>query len=171
MAEVVDPIPLLEVLVRNRVRFVVIGGVAAIAQGYPLPTEDVDVTPARDQENLERLAAALRELRARLRVPRGQKPVAFPVDARMLNLAESWTLSTRFGDLDLIFLPAGTRGFEDLKRSATSVDLGSTVRVRVLVASLADVIRSKEAANRPKDQAQLPALRQTLEIIRRRERG
>lgn len=171
MAEVVDPIPLLRVLVRHQVRFVVIGGIAAIAQGYPLPTEDVDITPARDEENLQQLAAALRDLKARLRVPERQEPVAFPIDARMLAQAESWTLRTRFGDLDVVFLPAGTRGFEDLKRGATSVDLGSRVVVRVLVASLADVIRSKEAANRPKDQAQLPALRQTLEIIHRRKKN
>lgn len=170
MADVVDPIPVLEVLVRHRVRFVVIGGIAAIAQGYPLPTEDVDVTPARDQENLERLAAALRELDARLRVPGGQEAVAFPLDARMLAQAESWTLTTRSGDLDVIFQPAGTRGFDDLKRSAARVELGAPLEAPVLVASLADVIRSKEAANRPKDQAQLPALRQTLEVLRRRER-
>jgi hypothetical protein len=170
MADVIDPIPLLEVLVRHEVRFVVIGGIAAISQGYPLPTEDVDVTPARDPENLERLAGALQELEARLRVPRGQQPVAFPADARMLAQADSWTMTTRFGDLDVMFSPAGTRGFDDLKRDAASVELGLTRRLRVLVASLADVIRSKEAANRPKDQAQLPALRQTLEMIRRRQR-
>jgi hypothetical protein len=143
---------------------------AAIAHGYPLPTEDVDVTPARDPVNLEYLARALRELGAQLRTPRGGAPVAFPIDPKMLAQAESWTLSTRLGDLDVIFQPAGTRGFEDLSRGATRVELGTRVKVRVAIASLADVIRSKEAANRPKDQAQLPALRQTLEMIRERER-
>jgi hypothetical protein len=170
MADVGDPAALLRVLARHRVRFVVIGGIAAIAHGFPLPTEDVDVTPARDVENLERLAAALRELDARLRLPRGRESVAFPHDAEMLARADSWTLSTRLGDLDIVFQPAGTRGFDDLSRGATSVELGTRVKTRVLVAALADVIRSKEAANRPKDQAQLPALRQTLEMIRERQR-
>jgi hypothetical protein len=170
MADVGDPAALLRVLVRHRVRFVVIGGIAAIAHGYPLPTEDLDVTPARDHENLERLAAALRALDARLRLPRGRESVAFPRDAEMLAHADQWMLTTRLGDLDVIFQPAGTRGFDDLSRGATSVELGTRRKIRVLVAALADVIRSKEAANRPKDQAQLPALRQTLEAIRARRR-
>ena len=41
----------------------------------------------------------------------------------MLAQAWSWTLCTRFRDLDVVFLPAGTCAFEDLKRAATSVDL------------------------------------------------
>jgi hypothetical protein len=147
------------------VRFVVVGGVAAIAQGYPLPTEDLDITPDRDSQNLERLAEALRELNARLRARPGEG-VEFPIDADFLARMDTWTLRTDAGDLDVVFVPAGTRGFADLVADAFEVDLG----VPVLIASLRDVIRSKEASNRPKDVAQLPALRQTLEVVRERER-
>lgn len=164
-----DPVSLLEVLTRHRVRFVVVGAVAAISQGYPLPTEDLDITPARDAQNLQRLAKALEELGARLRVSGEPDGVEFPIDAETLAQNEMWTLTTAHGDLDLMFVPAGTRGFEDLRRDATTVELGDERPVRVPVASLADVIRSKEAANRPKDRAQLPALRQTLELIRQRQ--
>jgi hypothetical protein len=160
-----DPRRLIEALAHHSVRFIVVGAVAAIAQGYPLPTEDLDVTPEREPANLERLAAALRELRAKLRVPRGEV-VDFPIDAEFLGRMDVWTLTTDAGDLDIVFVPAGTRGYEDLLADAMEVDLGA----RVLVASLRDVIRSKEAAGRPKDIAQLPALRQTLEVIRERER-
>jgi hypothetical protein len=159
-----DPSRILEVLQRHDVAFVVIGAVAAIAQGYPLPTEDIDVTPARDPENLERLAAALVELGAKLRLPDGGG-LEFPIEARLLAGNESWTLTTRFGPLDLVFMPAGTRGYDDLRKAAIELELGAPV----LVAALADVIRTKEAAGRLKDQAQLPALRQTLEVIRERE--
>jgi predicted nucleotidyltransferase len=70
-----------------------------------------------------------------------------------------WNLTTDAGDLDLRFVPAGTRGFEDLVRDAVRVDItGITLRV----ASLADVIRSKEAAGREKDRAALPLLRRLL---------
>lgn len=169
-AEPLDPVALLEVLLRHQVRFVVIGGIAAISHGYPLPTEDVDVTPSRDRENLERLARALRELDARLRSASDATGVPFPIDADMLRRAESWTLRTRLGDLDIVFVPAGTQGFDDLSADAVLTDLGTTRPVRVLIASLADVIRSKEAANREKDRAQLPALRRTLEILRERQR-
>jgi hypothetical protein len=160
-----DPSRILEVLRRHDVAFVVIGAVAAIAQGYPLPTEDIDVTPARDPENLERLASALVELGAKLRLPDGEG-LEFPIEARLLAGNESWTLTTRFGPLDLVFMPAGTGGYDDLRKAAIELELGAPV----LVAALADVIRSKEAAGRLKDRAQLPALRQTLEVIRERER-
>ncbi|MBA2297992.1 MAG: hypothetical protein H0W14_08140 [Actinobacteria bacterium] len=163
----IDPVPLLRILQRHGVRFVVIGGVAAISQGYPLPTEDLDVTPARDPENLERIAAALRELGAELRVTGGER-VSFPVDPKFLAGSDSWTLATPHGGLDLVFRPAGTEGYDDLKRDASETELAEGLVVAV--ASLRDVIRSKETSNRIKDQAQLPALRQTLEVIRRRER-
>ena len=141
----------------------VIGIIAALAHGYPMTTRDVDVTPSREHTNVERLADALRELDAKLRTPR--EPVDFPIEAEYLGRVDSWTLLTRAGELDILFEPAGTRGYPDLRRDAVEVTLG----VPVLVASLRDVIRMKEASARPKDLAQLPALRQTLEVIRERE--
>jgi hypothetical protein len=159
--------PLLEVLNRHGVDFVVIGAVAAIAQGYPLTTRDLDVTPSAEPANLERLAGAITELDGKLRTAGGAVP--FPVEAAYLGNVQSWTLDTRSGDLDLLFVPAGTRGYDDLKADAVDVDLGRGLVVSM--ASLRGVIRMKEAAGRPKDRAQLPALRQTLEVIRSRERS
>jgi hypothetical protein len=161
-----DAPAILAALQKHCVRFVVIGGVAAIAQGSPLPTEDIDITPDRAVDNLDALASALRDLDAKVRT--AQSPVDFPFDAQMLVQNEMWTLTTRAGDLDLCFEPPGTGGYDDLRRGALELDLGSGTTV--LVAALADVIRSKETAHRPKDIAQLPALRQTLEVIRGRER-
>jgi hypothetical protein len=159
---------LLGVLERHEVVYVVIGAQAAVIHGAPVVTEDLDITPARDAKNLERLAEALRELEPRLRTADEPDGVAFPVDAQMLAGADTWNLSTVLGDLDVAFTPAGTAGFDDLRRSATSVELGDGLVVHV--ASLADVIRSKEAAGREKDRAQLPLLRRTLEAIREADR-
>ena len=127
-----------------------------------MATRDLDVTPSREPENVERLAEALRQLQAKLRTPR--EPVDFPIEADYLAGVPSWTLVTPLGELDILFEPAGTRGYDDLKRDAVEVMLG----VPVLVASLADVIRMKQATGREKDQIQLPALRRTLEVTRRR---
>ncbi len=160
-----DPLPLLEALQRHGVDFIVVGAAAAVSQGSPVPTYDLDVTPARNRENFERIASALGDLDAQLRTP--TEPVPFPVDAMMLAGGEAWTLDTNAGALDLVFVPAGTRGYEDLLRDALSLDLGTGTPA--LVASLPDVIRMKEASNREKDRVQLPALRRTLELIRRRE--
>jgi hypothetical protein len=158
---------MLDVLQRHGVRYVVVGAFSAVVQGYPLATFDLDVTPARDAENLERLADALRELGARLRVPRGE-PVPFPVDAAMLGQGTAWTLATDAGPLDVVFEPAGTAGYDDLV--ADSIE----IRIRdmaIRLASVRDVIRMKEAAGREKDMLTLPALRRTLEEIRRDERA
>jgi hypothetical protein len=163
-----DPLAILRALERHRVRYVLIGAAAARIAGAPVVTEDVDVTPARDRANLGRLAVALRELDARLRSATDPEGVPFPVDADMLASAEIWALTTLAGDLDVCFTPSGTRGYPDLRREASRERLGSGLTVTV--ASLRDVIRSKEAAGRSKDLAQLPLLRQTLEQIRERER-
>jgi hypothetical protein len=163
-----DPKRLISTLVRRDVRFVVIGAIAAIAQGYPLNTQDVDITPAREPDNLERLAAALKDLDARLRIPNDASGIEFPIEPRFLGSVDSWTLKTPSGDIDLLFRPSGTAGYEDLKRGALSAKLWGH---EVLVASLQDIIRMKEAAARPKDLAQLPALRQTLDVRRERDQS
>jgi hypothetical protein len=163
-----DPLEILRVLQRHRVRYVLIGAAAARIAGAPVVTEDIDVTPASDRQNLERLAAALRELGARLRTAEDPEGVEFPIDGATLSGAER-TLTTSSGDLDIAFTPAGTRGYDDLRREASDVRLDRSLVVSV--ASLRDVIRSKEAAGRDKDLAQLPLLRRTLEQIRDRERS
>jgi hypothetical protein len=161
-----DPKPLIQVLQKHDVAFIVVGIIAAVAQGSPVPTRDLDVTPSQTAENYERLTAALVDLDAKLRLPDGTG-LEFPIEPSYLAGNTAWTLLTRFGVLDLAFLPAGTRGFDDLRRHAIALDIGTGKPV--LVASLIDVIRMKEASGRPKDEAALPALRQTLEVIRERE--
>ncbi len=160
-----EPGEILRALEAHHVRYVVIGAIAAVSAGAPILTTDLDVTPDNSRENLERLARALRDLEARLRSPSSPEGVPFPIDTGTLATAESWTLVTRAGDLDLVFSPAGTGGYVDLHRGAKRERIAGIV---VPVASLADVIRSKEAANREKDSMQLPILRRTLELIRER---
>jgi hypothetical protein len=153
----------LEVLARHRVRFLLIGGYAAIARGSPLLTGDIDICYSRDDENLERLAGALRELRATLR---GAPPdVPFRLDAKALKEGDHFTFSTTAGPLDCLGTPTGTRGFDDLNQAATDVDLdGLTVRVP----AVDDLIRMKRAAGRLKDQAGLEWLRALREEMAER---
>lgn len=161
------PDKILEVLERHGVLYVVIGGLAAQVHGSPYITRDVDVTPARDRANFVRLAASLRELEAMLRVPDLDEPVEVPLDEHSFQQGTTWTYVTKHGNLDVALLPDGTRGYDDLRRDAGREQL--TDSLAVMVASLADVIRSKEAAGREKDRAVLPALRQVLERSRERE--
>lgn len=159
---------ILEVLERHGVLYVVIGGFAAELRGSPYVTRDVDVTPARTRDNFTRLAAALGELGAKLRVPNMDEPMEVPLDERSFEQGTTWTYVTKHGYLDVALLPDGTRGYEDLRRAATREQL--TESLTILVASLADVIRSKEAAGREKDRAVLPVLRHVLERSRAKER-
>lgn len=144
----------LRVLAHHRVRHVLIGGYGAIARGSPILTGDIDICYARDDENLERLAAALRDLKATLR---GAPPeVPFQLDAKALKEGDHLTFTTTAGSLDCLGTPAGTQGFGDLDRDAGDVDLkGMLVRV----ASVEDLIRMKRAAGRPKDIVGLEWLR------------
>jgi len=159
-----QPAEIIAALERHRVRYVIIGGLAATLHGSPVMTTDADVCPAREGDNLERLARALVELRARIRTPGVPGGLVFACDAMFLSrIGVALNLTTRFGDLDLSFVPSGTSGFEDLRPHAVTMSLMGRP---VAVASLADVIRSKEAANRPKDQAALPALRLLLQRLK-----
>lgn len=161
-----DPEAILRTLARHDVAYVLIGGLAASLHGSPHVTTDVDITPDRAGENLEQLAAALVELDARIRTEGEPDGLPFDRSAKMLARSSILNLTTRFGDLDLTFEPAGTAGYEDLRRRAEEIRIH---RTRVVVASLADVIRSKEAAGREKDRLTLPMLRRLLERLRERE--
>jgi hypothetical protein len=158
-----DPVAVLRALDDHGVDFVVVGGIAARLRGAPLLTQDVDVTPATDRRNLERLATALEDLDARLRTANEPDGVPFPFDPSLLESATVWTLTTKHGDLDLVLSPAGTGGYRDLITDADDLKVAVKPDLMVKVASLADVIRSKEAAGREKDRAALPLLRRTLE--------
>ncbi|MFG1933342.1 hypothetical protein ACGFK1_22250 [Mycobacterium sp. NPDC048908] len=150
---------LLDTLHRYKVTYVLIGGLAAVYHGSPFPTEDADITPQADRRNLQHLAAALTALDARIRTDSEPAGVPFRCDAEWLATCKTVNLTTAAGDLDLTFEPAGTAGYEDLRRDATRAELYG---VTVQIASLADVIRSKQAANRPKDQRVLSTLRAIL---------
>lgn len=156
---------ILEALLRHRVEFILIGGFAAIMQGSPFPTNDIDITPKNDRENFGRLSAALVELEAKIRAE-NTDPLHFRHDADSLAAVSVWNLTTKFGDLDISQVPSGTTGYDDLKRDAVTIRIHS---LDVVTASLADIVRSKDAAGRNKDRRVLPVLRDLVaENTRRR---
>ena len=158
-----DPVRVIEVLADHGVEFVIIGGFAAELHGAPIPaTQDVDVTPSMAPENLARLSSALDDLSARIRVNNEPDGFAFSHDAASLGRARVWNLTCPSGSFDVTFLPSGTTGYDDLVRSASVLQVHDHP---VAVAALADIIRSKEAAGRPKDLATLPALTRWLRAV------
>jgi hypothetical protein len=156
-----EPDRLLEVLERHRVRYVVVGGFAAQLRGSPYDTGDVDVTPDLDRPNLRRLVESLRELEAKIRVEADVKRPELVLEPDFIARFQNLALETAHGNLDICLTPDGTRGYSDLRRAATRERI--TEVLEISVASLADVIRSKQAAGREKDRVQLPTLRRLLE--------
>ena len=141
-----DPERVIRLLGRHGVQYVLVGGLAAVTHGAPLVTQDIDLCYARDNENLERLASALREVRAALRD--ADAVWSFRLDARTLRNGDAFTLTTDVGWVDLLGTPSGTAGYEDV---AASADVYRLFGHDVLVASVEDLIRMKRAAGRPKD--------------------
>nr|MBA2600072.1 hypothetical protein [Actinomycetota bacterium] len=151
----------LEVLIRREVQFVLIGGLAARLHGSPTVTIDVDICPAGDTHNLDRLVEALREMDAQLRSV--NETVPFTLDLKTLEGSMNLTLMTSRGALDVLGEPAGTDGYRELAANAITLDVEG---LPLKVASLDDLMRMKEASGRPKDRIELEvlgALRDELE--------
>lgn len=156
---------ILDVLSQHGVSFIVVGGVAAVLSGAPVNTLDTDVLLERSPENLERLVVALVELDAIYRDPAHRR--IEPTVERLKGLGQQQLL-TRFGPLDVLGTIGHQRTYDELRSRTVEMPLRGRV-VRVL--ELGAVIESKEEANRPKDRAVLPVLRETLAARRRRGEG
>jgi hypothetical protein len=152
-----NPAAIVAALNRHQVRYVIIGAFAAIAQQAPIPaTRDIDLTPEASPQNLARLSAALTDLDARIRTDGVPDGLPFGHDAASLAAAEVWNLVCADGEFDISFHPSGfAGGYAQLAVHARRLRVGE---VEVVVADLADVIRSKESAGRPKDLRVLPLL-------------
>lgn len=138
------------------VEYVLVGGVGATFHGARRPTEDLDVCPAWNRENLDRLAAARRSLGA------VEKGTGLPPDTRGLYRMEITNWRTTAGDVDVLLgIPAESQyekaQYRQLHDQALTVNVGGDT---IEVAPLAAIIRSKEIANRPKDHEALPELYQ-----------
>jgi hypothetical protein len=144
-----DPERIVRTLASRGVRYVLVGATAARLQGFPRLTADADISPATDRENLKSLAAALRDLHAKVFTEAVPDGLAFSCDAETLARANLWNLITDAGRLDVVFKPSGTQGYEDLAQSALTYEVFG---VQVQAASLKDILRSKQASNRIQDQ-------------------
>jgi predicted nucleotidyltransferase len=156
-----SPKALLQRLVDGGVDFVIVGGVAAVAHGSVTFTQDLDISYAPDDENVDRLGRVLVDLGARLRGVTDDVP--FVPDGRTLRRTRLLTLDTALGQIDLLAQPDGAPLYGRLRDRAVVQDVAG---VQVRVASLDDLIAMKKAAGRPKD---LVAVEE-LEAIRRLQR-
>ena len=125
-------------------------------QDVPIPeTLDVDVVPRREGKNLKALAAALKEMEARPRVPGDSEGVEIPLDDRTFRDVSTLTFMTRFGPFDVMFEPSGAPVYAELEKRAVLLE---RYGVQVAVASVEDLIAMKRSTGREKDAAHLMTL-------------
>lgn len=155
---------ILPLLHQHNVRFIVIGGGAAIAQGLARTTYDVDVVYARDEENLRNLVAALQSHQPYLR---GAPPgLPFRWDERTIRAGLNFTLTTTLGDLDLLGEVSGGGSYEQLLPFSEEI---AVFGGRFRFVTLEKLIQLKRAAGRNKDLETIAELQALLEERRKRE--
>ena len=147
---------ILQVLARHEVEFIVVGGLAAVLQGAPITTRDVDIVYSLDPDNQRRLLAALCELGA---VFRGDPRQIAPNLSHLASKGHK-LLTTRFGDLDCLATIEDATDYDALRQHVDWLEIAGAP-TRVL--SLPRLIEVKEQLARPKDRLMLLQLRATLE--------
>ncbi|HEV2791261.1 MAG TPA: hypothetical protein VGV69_08195 [Solirubrobacterales bacterium] len=145
---------LLEALNTGGVRFVVIGGVAVGAHGYVRGTEDLDLVPDPDPENLTRLTEALAKLESTLPTV-AERPFDAAKDAGVIQRGGNVTTMTRFGGLDIVQRARGVPSYSQLIIDAVESEL---LGIPVLVCSLSKLREMKLAQDREQDRADLANL-------------
>lgn len=154
---------LLGELARDGVDFLIIGGVAVGYHGHIRATKDVDIVPNPARENLERLAAALERLDARVEGADDFDPAELPDprDPDALASGGNWVILTRLGRLD-IMQAIGDSGalWERLSPAAIEDEIAS---LRVKIVDYEDLVALKKLAGRPEDLTDLQRLRMVRE--------
>jgi hypothetical protein len=145
---------LLEALHQRDVHFVVIGGVAVGAHGFVRGTEDLDLVPDPDPENLRRLSAALEDLESTLPTV-DNRPFDLTTDASVIRRGGNVTAMTRFGGLDVVQRAQGVPSYSQLAEDAVDSEL---LGIPVRVCSLSRLREMKRAQNRTQDQLDLENL-------------
>jgi hypothetical protein len=154
----------LRTLAEAGVDFIVVGGLAAVLNGAPVNTFDLDIVPSRDESNIEKLLRVLSAIDAvyRMQPERRLRP-----DASHLKSSGHHNLITAFGALDVLGTIGHGLGYEELLPHTVEMGVGEGIRVRIL--DLPTIIALKEELGGEKDRAVLPVLRRTLEVRRANE--
>jgi predicted nucleotidyltransferase len=157
---------LLKGLAHQEVKFILVGGVAAIIHGSARLTSDVDIVYARGRDNIRRLVEALRSHSPYLRgAPLG---LPFVWDERTVLMGLNFTLVTALGDIDVLGEVAGGGTYEQLLPYSAEAEAFET---KFLCVGLERLIQLKRAAGRPKDLEPIAELQALLEERRKQERS
>lgn len=143
-----DPARIFSTLNNHGVEYVTIGAWAVVAHGYVRATADIDFMARLDRENMQRLAAALKELGARLRGVDAHTLDIDPTNPETLGNGASFTMDTDAGPLDFLNEVPGAADFDAMRARAKSAEAGG---VAIWVVDYDDLIRMKRASGREQD--------------------
>jgi hypothetical protein len=158
-----DPYALLQALEQQRVTYVVVGALGRVLHGSDELTDGLDIVPSLREENVRRLALALDDLNARRQDGKGL------VLERDLARHPVLELQTDAGELKIVPEPAGTRGYDDVRRRAVREPIGRGLRPSV--ASPDDHARMLAALDRQQDRVPLQTMQRLIELERELHRG
>ncbi len=151
-----NPEALINALNSHNVKYVIVGGFAAVLQGARYITQDVDFCYARDDENLKRLLQALEPFRPTIRTNPG---ILFNLETLRAN--PNFTLESEAGELDLL---AAIDGLGDYDVVAAHAEVFQVRGQPCQVLSLDGLIKAKSVLNRRKDAQLLEELRVLLTL-------
>ena len=156
---------LLKGLKEAGIEFILVGGMAAVAQGAPVSTFDLDIVYRQTDKNTKKLLRFLKSIDAYQRRP--DEKVIKP-DQRDLKGKGHLLLTTRFGPLDVLSVIEKGRGFEELLPHTVAIEFRGH---KVYVLSLDTIVELKRGSKDPKDQYRLPILEETLRQMRKGNEG
>lgn len=144
------------------VEYIVVGGLAAVAQGAPVTTFDLDIVHRQTTDNIRKLHALLNSIGARLR-----RPVEKVLEPTVEDLGAKGhlLLKTRLGPLDVLAFIEKGWGFEELSPRSTEIDFHGC---KVKVLNLETILELKRETTDPRDRQRLPLYEETLRLMRRK---
>jgi hypothetical protein len=152
----VDLSAILEGLLKADIKFILVGGLAAVIQGAPVTTMDVDIVHNRSSENISKLIAFLKSIDATYRRPDDR--VITPNEGNISGMGH-FLFTTRFGPLDVLAFIEHGRTYEDLLEQTVEIEFKGHI-IRVL--NLKALVELKRTSRDPKDKQRLIVLEETL---------
>ncbi len=141
------------------IEFVLVGGLAAVVQGVPISTFDMEIVHRQTDENIRKLLLLLKSLDAIQRRP--DDKIIEPTEAD-LKAKGHILLTTRFGPLDILAFIEKDLGFEELIKDTVKIEFQGHA---VYVLSLETIVKLKRDSKDPRDNYRMPILEETLQQI------
>ncbi len=150
---------ILEGLLEADIKFILVGGLAAVVQGAPVTTMDIDIVHNRSSENISKLNAFLKSIDATYRRP--DDKVIGPNEEAISGM-DHFLFTTRFGPLDVLAFIEQGKAYEDLLEHTVEIEFRGHI-IRVL--NLKTLVELKKTSRDAKEKQRLIVLEETLRQV------